>query len=102
MSGKVPVSYRTQLRQAAEKFRDFTGHDPEPIGRVNVNMPKTAAVIGELEAVIYATVRDGKNERYIHRFKKSSRPLLCVSPDGKQLIIAGGSYVFTERGIEDT
>ena len=102
MSGKVPVSYRTQLRQAAEKFRDFTGHDPEPIGRATIDVPKTAAVIGELEGVIYGTVRDGKKERYIHRFKASSRPLLCVSPDGKQLLIVGGSYEFTERGIVDT
>jgi hypothetical protein len=101
MSGKVPVSYRTQIRKAAEKFRDFTGHDPEPIGRVNIDIPKAASVIGELEAVIYSTVRDGKNERYIHRFKKASRALLCVSPDGKQLLIVGGNYEFTERGIED-
>lgn len=101
MSGRVPVSRRTQFRQAAQRFQDFTGHDPEPVGRAEIQVPKAAAVIGELEAVMYQTVRDGKTEHYIHKFRASSRPLLCASPDGEQLLIVGGNYEFTERGIVD-
>jgi hypothetical protein len=58
-------------------------------------------VIGELDLVGYRTKRDGRTERYGHHFRKSSRPLLAVSSDGKQLHIVGGQYEFTEAGIED-
>ena len=50
---------------------------------------------------MYDTVRDGESEKYIHRFKKRSRPLLVSSSDGKSLHILGGEYEFTDRGIVD-
>ena len=64
-------------------------------------VPKTGLVIGELDGVLYTNVRDGKTEKYKHDFKKSSRPHLIASNDGKSLHILGGEYEFTERGIED-
>lgn len=57
--------------------------------------------VGELDGVLYTTVRDGQTEKYIHKFRKKSRPLLAASHDGKSLHILGGEYEFTERGIED-
>jgi hypothetical protein len=54
-----------------------------------------------LDFVGYTTVRDGKRERYIHRFRKKSRPLLAASSDGTSLQILGGEFEFTEAGIED-
>ena len=102
MSGKVPVSRQTQIRMAADRFEDFTGHEPEDIDRVNIPpLPKAVALMGELEAVIYSTVRDGKREKYIHKFRAADRPALCVSPDGKQIVLVGGNYTWTERGIVD-
>lgn len=65
------------------------------------DLPKSAAVIGELDAVQYTTIRDGRVEAYEHRFRAGDRPMLCTSPDGRQLLIVGGAYVFTERGIVD-
>lgn len=58
-------------------------------------------VIGELDGVLYNTVRDGVPEKYVHRFRKSSRPLLAASADGTQLEIVGGRFQMTEAGIED-
>lgn len=58
-------------------------------------------VVGELDGVLYTTVRDGNVEKYIHRFKKKSRPLLTARADGKQLGIVGGQFQMTEAGIED-
>jgi hypothetical protein len=69
--------------------------------RVKLKSPKSGLVIGELDGVLYTTVRDGKTERYIHRFRKRSRPRLIASHDGKSLHILGGEYEFTERGIVD-
>ena len=69
--------------------------------KVRLRNPKTGLVIGELDGVLYTTVRDGETEKYIHEFKKKSRPLLVSSHDGDSLHIIGGEYEFTEKGIED-
>ena len=88
------------MDQAGELFRGFTGDHPETLHKVRIRNPKTGLVIGELDGVLYTTVRDGKTERYEHEFKKGSRPLLVSSHDGESLHILGGDYEFTERGIE--
>lgn len=90
------------LRDAAKLYREFTGDEGELVAKVKkLVWPKVATVIGELDGVLYSTVRDGKDEKYIHRFKKSARPLLCASHDGEMLVIVLGKYKFTERGIVD-
>lgn len=95
-------SYRRDLHKGAALYEDFTGHDAEEMGMFDLGpIPKVAVVVGELEAVIYNTVRDGKHERYIHKFKARARPMFAVSPDGRQLLLLGGDYDFTERGIVD-
>lgn len=58
-------------------------------------------IVGELDGVLYTAVRDNQVEKYIHRFRKRSRPLLAASADGKNLEIVGGRFQFTEAGIED-
>ena len=89
------------MREAARRFSDFTGHAPEYLEKVKIKVPKTGLVIGDLDGILYTTVRDGEIEKYIHRFKRNSRPLLISSSDGKSLHILGGEYEFTERGIVD-
>ena len=112
MSGGVPRSSRArgrranppadEVQRAADLYERFSGHDPEELGRVKVQpLPKVAAVIGHCDGVLYTTVRDGVKERYIHEFAKKDRPLLCVSPDGRQILLIGGRYRFTEAGIVD-
>lgn len=97
----VPASKYLKIKQAIERFKDFTGMDPEHLDEYAVQHPDVALVIGTLDAVSYTTVREGQKELYEHKFKKPSRPLLCSSFDGKQLVILGGVYTFTERGIVD-
>lgn len=90
------------VRKAEKLFRDFTGHEPESVGSITIpDAPKVGIVIGDIEGIIYNTVRDGEFERYIHQFKESARPLFVVTPDGKQLLMVGGNFDFTERGIVD-
>ena len=110
MSGKVPPSSRagkpakarSGYARAADLYERFTGHDAEPIGVVDVpEIPDTVATIGPCDAVCYTTIRDGVTERYIHEFAAKDRPLLCISPNGKQIYLIGGRYVFTDRGIVD-
>ena len=102
MSGKVPLSRRAALKRAATLYSDFSGHEADESEMVEKPIvPDVLTVIGELEGVIYSTVRDSEHERYSHRFKRSSRPLLCVSPEGEQLFLIGGKFLFTDRGIVD-
>lgn len=78
---------------------DFTGHKPARVVKLRRRAPKVALAIGQLDFVGYTTVRDGKVEKYIHRFKKQRRPLLASSHDGAQLEILGGDFQFEPRGI---
>jgi hypothetical protein len=89
------------LQQAARLLSNFSGHEPSEVLRIQKRDAKRGLVVGELDGVLYTTVRDGQQERYIHKFRKSSRPLLTASADGKSLGIVGGRYQFTEAGIED-
>lgn len=91
----------SELRQAAELLEEFSGHKPTEVLRVHRRPFRKGLVIGEMDGVLYSTVRDGVAERYIHRFRKSSRPLLAASSDGTQLEIVGGRFQMTEAGIED-
>jgi len=93
---------RNELEAAADLYERFSGHDAVELGRVKVNpMPRVGVAIGEVDGILYSTVRDGVLEKYIHKFHKTDRPLFVVAPDGKTLFLLGGNYTFTERGIVD-
>jgi hypothetical protein len=98
----VPPSRYAKIQEATERYHGFTGHEPQFIDTYNLPDYDVAFKIGHCDGILYTTVRDGKTERYIHRFKKNSRPFLCASHDGKQLIILEGGFRFTNRGIVDT
>lgn len=99
----VPASSTQRLiEQGSALYERFSGHDAELIGRVpKPVIPKVLIAIGEIDGILYTTVRDGVREKYIHRFRKKSRPLLAVAPDGKSMVLLGGAYQFTESGIND-
>lgn len=111
MSGSVPPSSRAgRSRRNVESDLDavsdlrerFTGHDSRPPRSVTVPpIPSAVAVIGKCDGILYTTVRDGKTEKYIHEFALKDRPLFCIAPDGRQILLIGGRFVFTERGIVD-
>ncbi len=112
MSGGVPPSSRARsrapiaderdIRRAADLYERFSGHEAEIAGRIEVpEIPRVGVCVGEVDGILYTTVRDGVTEKYIHKFKAADRPLFVVAPDGRQLYLVGGGYDFTERGIVD-
>ncbi len=112
MSGRVPPSSRARIRRAPSRASDarraaslyerFSGHDCEVVGEVQLPPhPRALAVIGPCDAISYTTVRDGRVEKYIHHFRAEDRPMLCTSPNGRQLYLVDGRYDFTELGIVD-
>ena len=95
------VAGNAGLRQASKLLKDFSGHAPVEILRIPSSKKRTGLVVGETDGILYTTVRDGRTEKYIHEFRKKSRPLLIASSDGTELGIVGGQFQFTEAGIED-
>ena len=114
-SGGVPPSSRAgqrgsgmesersrDIRRAANLFERFTGHEATVGDRVKVPAwPKVGVAIGVMDGVLYTTTRDGRVEKYIHKFHERDKPEFVVSPDGRGLFMVGGRYDFTERGIVD-
>ncbi|MHB8414592.1 MAG: hypothetical protein ACYDDA_03805 [Acidiferrobacteraceae bacterium] len=91
-----------EMARAAKLYRSFRERVPDRIKRVGVPpLPRIAVDIGRVEYVGYRTTHGKKLTLYQHDFAPASRPLLCVSPDGRQILLIGGRYVFTDRGIVD-
>jgi len=101
-AGQLSRADQDDLARAADLYERFSGHQAEVVGKVRINpIGKVAVAIGEVDGILYSTVRDGVLEKYIHKFRKADKPLFVVSPDGKSLHLVGGNYSFTERGIVD-
>ncbi len=86
------------VQRARRLYKKFHGDANTRLDTVTLPDNDVALRIGECTHIAYRV--DGEN--YIHRFKSRSRPVLAVSDDGLQLYLIGGSYKFTDRGIEDT
>lgn len=101
--GTNPIkgSRTRRIKKAAMLYEDFTGHSPSSYDVINVPNYDTCLRVGDCLGIMYRTVRDGKTEHYIHEFKKASQPALCVSHDGRQIFLIGGSYLFKDDGIND-
>jgi len=97
---KVRVS-KADLRAAVELYESFREKTPRRLSVINFEVPAAVACIGHVEAIDYRTTHGSKLALYNHKFAKGSRPLLCVSADGRCLLLLGGRYRFTERGIVD-
>lgn len=99
-----PVSRAAMAKRksmAIELFRAFREEEPEFVDSVNYRLPDVCMVVGTLDTVEYTTRRGGRVEHYRHEFDEKSKPLLVASFDGKQCLIIGGRYDFTEVGIKD-
>lgn len=96
-----PSSVARQIKEAGALFQEFTGHDADYYDTVPYEPVKVGLKVGTVDAILYTTVRDGIMEHYKHDFRKSSRPTLVASHNGKALALVGGKYRFTDRGIVD-
>ena len=95
------MTKKVRINKAAKLYEDFTGNPPEFADQIKYNIPDVALQIGKCDGILYTTVRNGKTEKYIHKFKRNSRPLLACSHDGSTLLLLGGAFAFTDRGIVD-
>ncbi len=90
------------MSEAATRLSEFVGREIGDFVEVPVsNNYDVGWALGEIPEIHYIAERDGELFHFHHEFKEQSRPLLVVSHDGKELIIAGGRYSVTDRGIVD-
>lgn len=101
MVGVQRVSLKTKIRAAIKLYRDFREKEPKRLTTLNFDVPAAVMVIGHVDEIWYTTSHGKKKVEYRHPFQNGSRPLLCASSDGKQLMLFGGRYKFTDRGIVD-
>lgn len=92
---------KKKQEQAAKYFEEFTGHLAESVDIVDLPSYTVGYKLGTMLGVMYEATRDGETQHYLHEFKPEARPYLVASHDNQQLIIAGGDYRITDRGIED-
>jgi hypothetical protein len=88
-------------KKAVSLYRDFTGENPRHIDDWDVEIPDVAMEVGKVTGIIYKTRMDGRVQEFMHEFTGASRPILAASSDGRQLLLLGGDYKMTERGIVD-
>jgi len=89
---------KRSIAKGVNLFKRFNGRNPEHIDTLRVKDYNEFVLIGPCLEIAYLA-DDGHG--YRHKFRHSSRPLLAVSTDGKQLVLLKGKYEFTDRGIVD-
>jgi len=90
-----------RIKKAIENFEKFSGHTPEYIDKKDLPKMDVGFKVGMLDGLLYTTVRDGRTEKYVHKFKQRARPILVSNFDGSFIALIGGNYKFTGRGIVD-
>lgn len=88
-------------RQAVKLFRDFHGEHPRFVDEYELPAPEMGVYIGPCDGILYTAKVDGKTERLVHEFTGRSRPIFAVSADGRDILLLGGDFKFTERGLVD-
>lgn len=102
ITGTVLTATRAGVDKAASAYGEFKGRKARTASLVK--MPKLkgeAWKLGELVGVVYLATHNstGKPRKYLHEFRTNARPALAVCNDGQQLVILGGGYWVTDRGI---
>lgn len=88
-------------RKAAKEYRDFHwGHEPDGTAVWDAPLVRPHDVLTELGELIEVAYETRKDERaiWVHPFQPT-RPVLASTATGR-LVVVGGSYRITARGIE--
>lgn len=89
------------VRRARRLYQGFREAPPQRATLVRRRLSRALAQIGLCEFVGYATTHGGELKLYIHEFAPGSRPGLYASGRRGELMIVGGRFTVTDRGITD-
>ncbi len=103
MNPSEPMTPR--LEKAMSFYKDFHwGDKAQRVLRKKFSpVPKVAVKLGKVEAIAYATHKDGERAVWEHEFGEEGgkRPDLVMDVDNKRLHIVGGDYDVKPEGITD-
>jgi len=85
-----------EILAAARRFAAFHNAKPESVEITSI--PTTAFLLGNLVAVTYEVIENGRKVTYHHEF--DAPPALAISHDGVNAFILSGEWKFTKRGFE--
>lgn len=87
---------RAEILEAARRFQGFHNTAPESV--TVESLPTVAFSLGNVLAVTYEVIENGRKVAYHHEFERP--PGLAVTNDGRNAIILAGEWSFTKRGFE--
>jgi hypothetical protein len=94
-----PTTKAEATKAYIETHGDFDHGKPDRMLRVAEPHEQRFVEMGPLYAVTYEADKEGKVELWEHKFSRP-KPILAFSPRSGLLVIAGGKYTVTKRGIE--
>lgn len=92
---KKPIP-KAEILAAARRFAAF--HNRKAANVTVEKMAEAGFLLGNLQAVTYSVIENGKEVVYHHEFEEP--PGLAISHDGSQAFILAGGWTFTKRGFE--
>lgn len=92
------MSEAEHFAQARKLFEKFHRRAPDARELVLFEPPRGAVPLLEVGILIGLAYRPRDGQTYYHEFK-APHGLVCVSDSGRQIMIIGGGYRFTERGF---
>lgn len=90
-----------EVRRTAKLFRGFRMRDPRSVTDVRVDLPTAVITMGPIRGIAYEMPRGRRHVLYWHEFAKGSEPTLTAGPDRCGIVVIGGNYRVTDRGIVD-
>lgn len=90
-----------EVRRTAKLFRGFRLRGPRSVEGVQFDLPTAVITMGDVRGIAYEMPRGGRHVLYWHEFAKGSEPTITAGPDRCGLVLIGGNYRVTERGIVD-
>jgi hypothetical protein len=89
------------MRRAEALFRGFRLRGPRSVRAMNGDLPPVAIEMGKVRGIAYEMRRGRQTILYWHEFAEGSEPVLGAAPGRAGLVLLGGRYHVTRRGIVD-
>lgn len=89
--------FEDEIARAEKLFKSFNGRYPRGSEIVKVGVltrPQVAVAVGPMIGLAYRAI---SGKEFYHEF--TTRPLIYVNADGRQIYTLEGGYRFTDRGF---
>lgn len=88
-------------RRVMALYKGFRERNPERARVVRIKLPQVAMLMGFVRAIEYDTTLGYQTVKMRHDFARGSAPQLAAGRGRNKLLLVGGRYHVTSRGIVD-